>query len=167
MSPIGNGLYLESLLEVSGLTLTVQGSYEQWKLDFFGEDAGDPAISGDTANPSGDGVPNLLKYAFGLSPLIPSTFGLPEYSLETSVDDSERHLLFTYRHRLESDGELTYTVLVSDDLATWDYSGTQIEAAGPPVATGDGITELITVRLRPPIDEMTGRKFLRLQVDRE
>ena len=41
---------------------------EAWRAANFGNPS-DPAVSGDGANPSGDGIPNVLKYAFGLNPL--------------------------------------------------------------------------------------------------
>jgi len=44
-----------------------------WRLQFFGANATNSAIAGDTANPSGDAVPNLVKYALGLDPTHVST----------------------------------------------------------------------------------------------
>ena len=44
-------------------------SFNDWQQQFFTpEDLANPAVSGDTADPLGDGTCNLLKYAFGFSP---------------------------------------------------------------------------------------------------
>ena len=59
---------------------------------------------------------------------------------------------------------LDYNVGVSGDLQAWDWTESQIEQLGPPVATGDGLTEEVTVRVATPIDG-TAQKFLRLRVD--
>ena len=59
---------------------------------------------------------------------------------------------------------LDYNVGVSGDLQAWDWTESQIEQLGPPAATGDGLTEEVTVRVATPIDG-TGQKFLKLRVE--
>ena len=49
----------------------------------------------------------------------------------------------------------------SGDFQAWDWTESQIEQLGPPVATGDGE---VTVRVAVPIDGMT-QKFLKLRVE--
>jgi len=39
-----------------------------WRLRYFGLQATNTAVAGNQANPSGDGIPNLVKYALGLVP---------------------------------------------------------------------------------------------------
>ena len=53
---------------------------------------------------------------------------------------------------------------VSDDLQAWDWTESQIEQLGAPVATGDGLTEEVTVQMVTPIGGM-GQKFLKLRVE--
>jgi len=43
-----------------------------WRINYFGADAANNAMAGDTADPAGDGVPNLVKYALGLNPNQPA-----------------------------------------------------------------------------------------------
>ena len=49
---------------------------ESWRLSRFGS-AANRGTSADTADPDGDGVPNLLEYAFGLDPLSAASRSLP------------------------------------------------------------------------------------------
>ncbi len=42
--------------------------YSVWKFNHFGANANNPAIAGDSADPDGDGIPNILEYAFGSDP---------------------------------------------------------------------------------------------------
>ncbi len=75
------------------------------------------------------------------------------------------HLTLAYRQLLNAAG-VGYTVEVSDDLATWDGSGAQVEAVGTAQPTGDGRTVLVQWRLKSPVSALPGgRKFLRLRVD--
>ena len=48
-----------------------------WKNTNFGANAGNAAIAGNGANPAGDGVANLVKYALGMNPNVASLTGLP------------------------------------------------------------------------------------------
>ena len=44
-------------------------SYNDWKASVFSaQEQADPNISGENANPAGDGISNLLKFAFDLDP---------------------------------------------------------------------------------------------------
>ena len=63
-------------------------TYQEWKTRVFSEaEQADPAVSGETAlSPAGDGIPNLLKYAFGIDPHISGSFLLPSISLVTVAD---------------------------------------------------------------------------------
>lgn len=58
-----------SLGATANAVLTIQeGPYDIWKFTHFGANANNPAIAGNTANPTGDGIINILKYAFALDP---------------------------------------------------------------------------------------------------
>jgi len=54
---------------IMGDLIDTESPFEKWqKENFTPEELLDPGISGPDANPSGDGIPNLMKYAMGLDP---------------------------------------------------------------------------------------------------
>lgn len=90
-------------------------SFERWQGNHFTEaELEDDAISGPSANPAGDGVPNLLKYAFfetdPKEPLDPGQ--LPQGEIVNG------ELLVTYPAR-PNVSDIIYRAEVSDDLGTW------------------------------------------------
>ena len=84
----GRALCLAAIL----VALLVQGggadTYQEWKARVFSEtEQADPAVSGETAlSPAGDGIPNVLKYAFGVDPHIDGSFALPKISTINVTD---------------------------------------------------------------------------------
>jgi hypothetical protein len=84
--------------------------------------------SQDLGNPSGDGVANLLKYAFNMAPnagdllkpdvrvLAPNgTSGLPSFSI-----DSQGHLVMTFvRQKASTNPGIVYSVETCGDMKTW------------------------------------------------
>jgi type VI protein secretion system component Hcp len=87
-------------------------SFASWQAaNFTADELADPAISGALANPAGDGLTNLLKYALGLDPHAPSAVR-PEFG-QTSGEWT-----FTFS-RPASRPDVTYTVQSSPDLTTW------------------------------------------------
>ncbi|SKA75986.1 Sugar lactone lactonase YvrE [Prosthecobacter debontii] len=68
--------------------LPVGTEFTLWQIDHFGDDAADPSIAGPGANPTGDHVSNLLKYALGLDPnvyLQPNDPRLPTVGYDTTA----------------------------------------------------------------------------------
>ncbi len=128
---------------------------DAWRASrFTSAQLADPAISGDAADPDGDGLPNLLEYALGTDPLSPGSAGHPALSLTPSTP---RSLRITF-HRIASTG-IRYEVQASSDLAAawttiWSSSGAQ-NVAGPVT-----VTDPADLSSHP-------RRFLRLRVSRE
>jgi hypothetical protein len=125
----------------------------------------DPAISDATADPDGDGIPNLLEYAFGSVPLARSASSFP------SLQASHLQLIFP-RSRHASD--LTYVVEASADLAGWTPVATanglgawQIARLGATAAqsTADDATWRVTVT-DSAASAAGAPRFLRLRVTR-
>jgi len=65
-APYATGILNASIADLTGPS--VPGSYDAWATNYFGSltNAGAMAF----ADPTGDGVPNWLKYALGLNPLV-------------------------------------------------------------------------------------------------
>ena len=114
-----------------------------------------PAYMAAAANPSGDGVPNLMKYAFGLNPQTAYTGPLTD----TEIVDDRLSLIFS---RLRDATDITYRVQASSDLVNW----TNIwSSATDPYPGGLSPSVLLSV----PDTEVIGapgitKRFLRLQV---
>ncbi|MCC5841825.1 MAG: S8 family serine peptidase [Opitutales bacterium] len=132
-----------------------------------------PGQRGLTDNPSGDGLPNLLKFAFNLDPMRHTADLAPV--LGEQMIGSDRHLTLTYRQRTGGSGTpgmgytvdgIAYHVETSSSLApdTWHTGAAWFEVAGPALDNGDG-TQTVTLRLRPPVGDPDPARFLRLRVD--
>src|SRR5262249_45841142 len=140
---------------------------ETWRIANFGN-PNDLAASGDAADPDGDGISNLLEYAFGLDPLAVSSNGAPSASI---VDVSgTNYLAMTFR-RATNATDCTFTAMVADDLFHWQagssYSGTDsapitLNTTELSRLSSNGI-ETITVRDNVPIWSASQR-FMRLRV---
>ena len=117
----------------------------------------DPSLSGDLADFEKDAVVNLQEYAFGLAPKIPDAGGLPVVSVEPGGA-----LAITYTH-VKGATDITYTVEVSNDLATW-FSGAAYTSV---ISTVDhGATETVKVgSLFAP--DASQRQFMRVRVTRQ
>jgi hypothetical protein len=112
----------------------------------------------------GDGVANLLEYALGASPTTATNSLLPATTSATNPADGEHYLTISYRRRIIP-GTLTYRLQRSTTLASWeDIPGISLEQIGPPAPTGDGITEVVTFRVHPSMEDSTTPGFIRLRV---
>ena len=161
-STINEDLAFTGTATNTSYTLTATATaFQQWKTTQFGANAGNPLIAGANADPEGDGIANWLEYAFGLHPLQANVSKLPTAALQTTGGST--YLTMKYR-QLIGQTTLDYNVGVSGDLQAWDWTESQIEQLGPPVATGDGLTEEVTVRVATPING-TAQKFLKLRVN--
>lgn len=119
-------------------------------------DAEDP-VGGDHAMPLGDGVPNLVKYALGLDPII-SVKGTDLPVLERA-DDA---FLFAFdRPRAATDVRLR--VQTSADQEDWS---TVWDSVDHPMPTGDADDERVLIEAALDSGDTTpGARFWRLRVD--
>lgn len=131
-------------------------SFASWQAaNFTPEELANPAISDAQANPAGDGLTNLLKYALGLDPHTAVAAG-PELT-QTASD-----WMFTYV-RPASRPDLTYAVDLSTNLAAWSQtanpavlistdtsSGLQIWRATIPKSAGANLFVRLRVTLASP-----------------
>jgi Calx-beta domain len=87
----------------------LEDPYDLWKFTHFGANANNPAIAGNTADPTGDGIPNILKYAFALDPNLADT----NRPVAGSIISNHFQLQFN-RNTFATD--LSYTVEASGSL---------------------------------------------------
>jgi hypothetical protein len=89
-----------------------------------------------TANPAGDGIPNLIKYAFNLSPLVNDQSSLPQFSLQSWTVGQQTGTYLTVQFlRQLGQTNLTYVLEGSPDLVNWSPLCT---AAGTNSPSGPG-----------------------------
>jgi len=101
--------------------LTVEGSalpsgFSAWQLAYFPSpaDRANPSISGPNADPSGDGIVNLIHYAHGVGPYDPVTGLLPVIRKNGSS--------FEFRFRYDpAKTDLVWRVVASNDLSGWSH----------------------------------------------
>ena len=132
------------------VSITVATTFASWQQGFFTpQELGDPAISGEAADPDGDGLSNLVEYAFHFNPRQPSNLNRPY----TVVDPNYISLIYP---KAISATDLTYTIEASSDLLNW--------AAVIPanvILSDDGITQIVKAQV--PL--IAGQpSFLRLRV---
>jgi hypothetical protein len=106
--------------------------YNQWVSDHFTEqEAGNPAIVGQDEDPDGDGLANLIEYAFGTEPREASSdHNLARVTPEVVQVAGERRLRlrFTLPEFIPTD--VIYQIEVSDDLDEWTVAAEQTGVAG-------------------------------------
>lgn len=103
--------FLMRSASVSGV-LPPPTSWEQWRADML---AGEP-LDGMNDDPDGDGLPNLLEFAFGSDPQQLNTAPAMPLTLENFA--SQKFLQISVARR--KDHVISLTVQVSSDLVAWD-----------------------------------------------
>jgi hypothetical protein len=144
---------------------------ELWRYLEFANDAGNPSIAGDLADPDRDGVCNLLEYGLGGRPLAPDAAVLPRPGSEPAA------LSLTFQHD-ETLTDLTWEVQGAGSLTeppAWETiargtSGAPLAAVLPGVTVtkaGEGSVTTVTVSDLSSSGSEAGRRFLRLQLSRQ
>jgi len=134
--------------------VAVVPSYSSWRAAYFGTPAG-PEISGD---PDGDGMVDLLEFAFGGNPLVSDSPSRLPFAGTTS--DSPGYATITFRRQV-APSTTSYLVERSSNLSTWTTVDPVAHAVGS--ATPDGVGfEWLTVRDSEPLSSTPS--FLRIRV---
>ena len=158
-----SALYTTGTIRIAS-TLT---PIEQWRLLHFGT----PANSGDGADNNDydhDGVQNLLEYALGLQPRVPSINGLPVLSIITAGPN--QHIALTFTRPLSAT-DITYQIEIGSTLTNF-LRGSSYSASGDMPSNANttqvtrsdnGTFETIVIRDNTALPAATSR-FLRLKV---
>ncbi|MEX0742659.1 MAG: hypothetical protein WD079_07655, partial [Phycisphaeraceae bacterium] len=126
---------------------------------FTESERADEGISGDNADPAGDSVPNLLKYALGLDPLEPARDALPSPDLRTVPGQGDaRFLTLSFSHPSDVT-DVSYVVQLSGDLSDWSETAVLAE---------DNESEGVTTRTYRDVSpyDASIRRFIRLRIAR-
>ncbi len=138
--------------------------YDAWRHGrFSAAQLADPAVSGEAADPDGDGLANLLEYAFAGEPFVAGS--VPAERRPTPGLAADGRLTLSYFHAAERP-DISYVVEWTDDLASgvWQTgSGVVAEVSRVEIEGG----EWVTVRAEAAPGEAAPRQFLRLRVTRQ
>lgn len=107
----------------SGIVSIEDKPFDVWRLAHFSvAEAADPAVGGETGDPDGDQLANLIEYALELSPT------LPDPSPVAMVDSGGYLGLSAPQNSAITD--ITWAAEVSDDLETWTPAETLVASPG-------------------------------------
>jgi hypothetical protein len=153
-----------SLMTAAGIPYTWAwgGPYEDWRAFYFTPaQLANPAVSGDGADASGDGIANIVKYAFNLNPLVVNHPSLPRGQIENF--GGSNYLDVTFLQRNPPAG-VQYIPQVSSNLTTWDSSPSNFTQVSS-IPDADGISQ-VTLRLQPAIGVSLLQRFVRIGISR-
>ncbi len=117
------------------------------------------SLAAPSGQPASDGVPNLLKYAFGIAPGDVSRLRLPSTSIVSPL--GQPLLRFQYR-RLTAPDAPVYQILVSSNLSDWSSAESALLPAVDVTPDPGGLTETVTRHL--PLQPSQTPRWLKLQV---
>ena len=128
------------------------GGYAIWKAtQFEGADLANDAVSGLQADPDGDGLVNLLEFAFGTLPNDSSSTTAPV----VSVKDGKLNLVAPRRTGISG---LTYRVEISANLTDWQVAENVVEVGKASAGAG---MENVTFELSDGLD---GANYVRWRI---
>lgn len=157
--PLRNSTLLSA---VQRATVNVATAFDSWRNSHFTPlELADSNVSGDLADPDGDGASNLLEFALGLNPRSSSGGALPAGVMQNI--GGSNYLTLTFKRRVPA-LDLTYAPQTnSGTLTSGDWLSNAVQV-GTAVSNGDG-TETVTFRDNTAQSAST-RRFMRVQVTR-
>ena len=128
-----------------------RNALENWRFEHF-QSYNEDGEAANSADPDHDGIVNLVEFALGLNPMLPST--LPA-ALVVNGDQLE----YTYTRSKAALGIVRFTVERSDSLLAGSWMTQDITEPDPPLAD-NGVLQ--TVKAVLPAGG--GRRFVRLRI---
>lgn len=126
-----------SLEDSGSVTPPVGMTYAAWQASHFSAaELADAGISGPQSDANGDGMVNLLAYAFNIGPY--------DQPLLPDVEMSPADLSVSFIQHQNAE-DLVYRVEVSEDLETWTETG----AVDPEPEPGEDNTQRVTIKVTP------------------
>lgn len=146
------------------MELRVILNYEDWVDWTVAEGLGNPDDLNPGADPTGSGVPNLLRYMFNLPLADNSRDGLPRLELETDPEDSsQKFLLFSFHRRKEAQ-DVMLSIETSQELGLW----TRVDMSTAELLVEDaGAVEIVTLRHPLGDGETEPIRFFRLVAEEQ
>jgi hypothetical protein len=115
-----------------------------------------PAYTAAAANPTGDGVPNIMKYALGLNPLTKAS----EADLASSQPQTNNTVDFNFT-RMRDATDIIYRVERRWDLMSGSWTEVYSSSGDPFGSTDSSITESLNFDLQG-----NPKAFFRLKITR-
>jgi hypothetical protein len=122
------------------------------------------------ADPDGDGVCNLMEYAFNLSPEAQDQSALPQFQMQSFTVDQQPGIYLSVQFlRQLGTSNLTYVVQGSSDLITWTDLCTATGASAPSgpgfvSESGTGYQRQVLARDTVARDTAPGCRFARFKL---
>ena len=141
-------------------------TYSDWTTGYgLSGAAADPM-----ADPDGDGVKNVMEYAFGLSPVTADASALPRFQLQSQTVNGQPGTYLTVQFlRQMGATNLTYTIEVSTNLLAWTPVCT-IAGTNAPVGpgfvqqSGTAYQRQIVACDTVPVESAVGARFVRYKI---
>lgn len=143
------------------VAITRESAYQTWIASF--------GLTGTNAAPDldfdGDSGSNYFEFALNTDPTVASAELFPHLITMLNPADDELYATMVHRRRIVP-GTLTYTIQSSDGLSLWtNVPPGQLEQIGAAAPVGDGVTEILTIRIAPSIQDSTGPRFFQLKIN--
>jgi hypothetical protein len=122
------------------------------------------------ACPARDGLVNLWKYAAGANPTVaanaPAGSSFVPAMQVVPDQTGNRYLQFTFRRRIDyAERGLYFVVETSPNMTPGSWTPQSASEVGAPIGTGDGLTEMVALRVNAPLPPGTGQMFARVRVE--
>lgn len=127
---------------------------DNWRFTNFGT-VTNAGIAADTANPAGDGLVNIVKYAFDLDPHLAESDPI-SFSV---VND---HLVITFKRPSPAPADINYLFDVANDLTSGIWNAGPSYTSQQVTPNGDG-TETVSITDAAPLSA-TAAHYLRVRI---